>query len=118
MNEPALGPYLRFVRETAAMSLRDVERSSDGRIKSGYLSQLERGEIRRPSPRILWILGEVLDVDYGELLGRAGYDMPSAVSTVPALHGLPMKAIGKLNDAERQLVRQFVEMLAKNHPDP
>lgn len=97
------------------MSLREVERESGGKIRSGYLSRLERGEIQRPSPRILWLLGEVYDADYGELLHRAGYDLPSHVETTPEFYGIPLKTLGKLDEAERQMVRQFVEMLARNH---
>ena len=40
---------------------------------SGYLSVLEREGIRAPSPRVLRTLAAVYEIDYLDLMRRAGY---------------------------------------------
>lgn len=112
-----LGPYLRDLRDGKHMSLRDVETQSHDRIKSGYLSQLERGQILRPSPRILWLLAEVYGIDYPHLLTLAGYELPRGRDREldDALRGISLSAIADLNDDDRKLVRDFVEILRARH---
>ena len=76
----SLGPYLRALRAATGLTLRQVE----GRCKlpercgvsNAYLSQLERGRVREPSPRVLWALAECYGADYAELLRLAGYPLP------------------------------------------
>ena len=43
-----LGTYLKHARMTSGLTLRAVERETG--ISNGYLSQLESGRVRRPSP--------------------------------------------------------------------
>jgi transcriptional regulator with XRE-family HTH domain len=116
-DREGLGPFLLDVRNGKRLSLRDVERETNGQIKSGYLSQLERGQIARPSPRILWILGNAYGLDYDHLLSLANYEMlPStARPKASALRGISLKAIAELDDDDRKLVRDFVEMLVARH---
>ena len=73
----AVGVHLRKVREQRGWSLRDVEKRTDGKLRSGYLSQVETGQIAQPSPAALQRLAEVYDQDYATLLEWAGYMMPA-----------------------------------------
>lgn len=68
-----LGAYLRKARDDLQMSLRDVERATAQEVSNAYLSQLESGKIAKPSPHILYALSKALQVEYEELMERAGY---------------------------------------------
>lgn len=85
-----LGPYLLATRKAKKMSLREVEAETG--ISNAYLSQLETGKIREPSPANLHKLGELYGVSYRMLLELAGYPVPgrasaSAESTLAARLG-------------------------------
>ena len=74
----SLGTYLRHTRIRRQLSLRDVQRlARDKRLgaelSSGYLSMLERNEVKEPSPRILHTLASIYEVDYIDLMRRARY---------------------------------------------
>jgi len=68
-----IGKFLKDVRESRGMSLRDVERVTDGKVSNGYLSQLENGGIAKPSAIMLHRLSAAYAVDYGTLMERAGF---------------------------------------------
>ncbi|OFY43242.1 MAG: hypothetical protein A2Z69_00510 [Bacteroidetes bacterium RBG_13_44_24] len=74
----SFGSYLREVREGRKLTLRDVERlakdnNSNAELSSGYLSMLERDEVKEPSPRILFALASIYGTDYIDLMKRVGY---------------------------------------------
>ena len=71
--EGNLGPYLRKARDDCGYSLRRVEAETDCQVSNAYLSQLESGKIAKPSPNILYALSKALNVEYDELMLRAGY---------------------------------------------
>ena len=75
-----LGPRLRALREEKGLSLRKVERESG--INSGYLSQLERGEIAQPTPSVLQRVARAYGEPLGTLMSWAGYieEDPAGVS--------------------------------------
>lgn len=66
-----LGDNLRRIRKLKGFSLRDVEAKTG--ISNAYLSQLERGDARNPSPKKLNLLAGCYDIAYAELLKLAGY---------------------------------------------
>ncbi len=72
-SEP-LGSVLREARLAAGLSQRDVERATG--VSNAYLSQLESGKVREPSPNILHKLSEIYAVAYADLLVAAGYPLP------------------------------------------
>ena len=65
------GQYLRELRRVRRLTLRQVEEQSG--VSNSYLSQVEHGHIRQPSPRVLQQLAEAYDVPYERLMARAGY---------------------------------------------
>ena len=69
-----LGPFLRAARERCSLTLRAVERASG--VSNAYLSQLESGKIRQPSPVILHKLAGLYEVSYAVMLEQAGYPAP------------------------------------------
>lgn len=67
----SLGEYLRNVRDSLRLTLRDVQEASE--VSNAYLSQLENGKITKPSPHILHKLATVYNVSYETLMEKAGY---------------------------------------------
>ena len=72
-----LGGLLADLRKAKGLSLREVEEAADRAISNAYLSQLENGKIRKPSPNALHTLAQIYAVPYEALMERAGYLAPS-----------------------------------------
>jgi transcriptional regulator with XRE-family HTH domain len=71
-----LAHALSNARKIKGRSLRSV---ADGaKISPTYLQKLERGEVNDPSPNVLFRVSEELDLDYGDLMRRAGYVVPTS----------------------------------------
>ena len=72
-----LGALLADLRMAKGFSLREVEEATGNAVSNAYLSQLENGKIKKPSPNILHSLAEVFVVPYEVLMEKAGYLLPS-----------------------------------------
>ena len=73
----ALGGLLADLRMAKGLSLREVEDATGSAVSNAYLSQLENGRIKKPSPNVLHSLAEVYMVPYEALMEKAGYLLPS-----------------------------------------
>ena len=73
----ALGAVLADLRSAKGLSLRQVEEATGRAVSNAYLSQLENGKIKQPSPNVLHRLAEVYGVPYEALMEKAGYLPPS-----------------------------------------
>jgi transcriptional regulator with XRE-family HTH domain len=73
-----LGALLADLRTAKGLSLREVEEATGKAVSNAYLSQLENGRIKKPSPNVLHSLSEVYSVPYEVLMEKAGYLLPSA----------------------------------------
>jgi len=76
-SQTALGGLLSDLRTAKGLSLREVEEATGRAVSNAYLSQLEKGKIRQPSPSILHQLAAVYGVPYEALMEKAGYLLPS-----------------------------------------
>ena len=109
-----LGAYLRALRESLRMKLREVEEASG--VSNAYLSQLETGKIGKPSPHILHKLASVYNVPYEMLMDRAGY-LAGAEGRrgedEPAARGsrIPASALRDLSTDEEDAVLRYIEFL-------
>lgn len=108
-----LSSYLQSMRRAAGLSLRAVEERTKGRVKNGYLSQIEHGAIKSPSPTVLYDLAEVYGLDYADVLRRAGHPVPADAARhagrLPrAIAGIPVAALSDLSDTERRDVLDFL----------
>ena len=72
-----LGAVLSDLRKAKGFSLREVEQATGNAVSNAYLSQLENGKIKKPSPNVLHSLAEVYVVPYEALMEKAGYLLPS-----------------------------------------
>jgi transcriptional regulator with XRE-family HTH domain len=68
------GEYFKALRVATGMTLRDVEKKVD--ISNAYLSQLESGKVKQPSPITLHRLSEIYGVPYEVLMEKVGYPVP------------------------------------------
>ncbi len=78
-----LGQYLRELRRVRRLTLREVEEQSG--VSNSYLSQVEHGRIRQPSPHVLQKLAVAYDVPYERLMARAGYIQPRPAPAAPGV---------------------------------
>ena len=63
-----LGNLIRAQRVAMRLTLRDVERISEGRISNAYLSQLETGKVKDPSASMVLIISAALSLDLEAIL--------------------------------------------------
>lgn len=73
----ALGHHLASIRQDRRLTLRDVEMATDKEVSNAYLSQIENGKIRKPSPNVLLALSRVYKISYEQLMELAGYVVSS-----------------------------------------
>jgi transcriptional regulator with XRE-family HTH domain len=82
-------------------------------VTNGYLSQIESGTVTQPSPNMLYHLAQVYDLDYGDLLVRAGHRIPHSDDTARRgiLAGFPMNALEELTESERSELLEYIAFL-------
>jgi transcriptional regulator with XRE-family HTH domain len=85
-----LGATLAAARRRRGWTLREAARRTG--VHNAHLSQIEKGVILRPSPSVLFQIGEVYGVRFDDLLKLAGYvggdSSPAVAVAFRALIGL------------------------------
>jgi transcriptional regulator with XRE-family HTH domain len=107
---PTLGEELKRLRALKGWSLRQVEEKTDNKVSNSYLSQLESGAVREPSPNVLYALAKAYNVSYPALMTLAGYVVPRAGHGKPVGQGssVAFNAIN-LSPEEEQVVLDFIQ---------
>ena len=103
----ALGALLRDGRNALGLSLRDVETKVD--ISNAYLSQLEGGKIKQPSPAILHKLCELYGASYSAALEFAGYPVPSQGQS--AAQQRFASRLGRTTPKEEEALVEYLQFL-------
>jgi HTH-type transcriptional regulator, competence development regulator len=103
-----LGAFLRGGRERRSLTLRAVERATG--VSNAYLSQLESGKIRQPSPLVLHKLAKLYEVPYTFMLEQAGYPAPS-VETAGSQPMVVDSRLGPISSEEERALREYLEFL-------
>lgn len=112
-----LGALLADLRAAKRFSLREVEEATGKAVSNAYLSQLEKGKIRKPSPRVLHSLAEVYTVPYEALMEKAGYLLPSHGKDGRPRRRLAAFAIDDLTvEEEEELLKYLAFLRTRNSP--
>jgi len=92
-------------RKRAGLTLRSVE-SKTG-ISNAYLSQLENGKIKEPSPLILHKLCQLYRISYASALQAAGYPLPGRTAPASTLAA----RVGPTSHEEENALVEYLEFL-------
>lgn len=107
-----LGTYLGRVRRDLGLSLRTVEAETN--VSNAYLSQLETGKIKTPSPTVLHSLATRYNVRYERLMVLAGYPMPSATGNVQQHKASDFASrLGDVSPDEEEALVEFLTLIRK-----
>jgi HTH-type transcriptional regulator, competence development regulator len=106
-EQESLAAIFRESRDRLGMTLREVEAKTG--ISNAYLSQLESGKIKEPSPKTLHKLCELYGCSYSLALELAGYPVPTEQK-------LPVAArfaarIGKTTQDEETALVEYLQFL-------
>ena len=105
----SLGRVLKTLRESAGLTLRDVE--SKTHVSNGYLSLLENDKVKAPSPKALFDLAKAFEIDYMELMRLAGYPIPTSQNT-PQL-SVVFRGAERLSQDEQQEIQDIINLKLK-----
>jgi transcriptional regulator with XRE-family HTH domain len=104
-----LGAELARLRKLKGWSLRDVEEKTKKKVSNSYLYQLESDNVKQPSPNILYVLANVYDASYGDLMRLAGFVVPNT-NRRDHQNSVAFNAMGLTEDEENEVL-DFVEFL-------
>jgi len=107
---PDYGSYFKALREAKNLTLREVEKRTG--ISNAYLSQLETGKVKQPSPLNLHKLAQLFEVPYETLMEKVGYPIPQNIEALTtrepvAAHG----RLGTLTDAEELELLDYLKFI-------
>jgi len=111
-----LGGLLADLRTARGFTLRQVEEAADNEVSNAYLSQLEKGKVRKPSPNVLHSLAEVYAVPYESLMEKAGYLLPSGGREGGRRRRLAAFAIDDLTAEEEEELLKYLAFLRSRKP--
>jgi transcriptional regulator with XRE-family HTH domain len=110
-----LSALLGDLRMAKGFSLREVEEATGNAVSNAYLSQLENGKIKKPSPNVLHSLAEIYVVPYEVLMEKAGYLMPSSTGNGRRKR-LAVFAIDDLTAEEEEELLKYLAFLRWRAP--
>lgn len=105
------GEYFKALRESKGLTLRDVERQTE--VSNAYLSQLESGKIKQPSPTTLYKLAELYGVKYEVLMEKVGYPVPkaNAIAKSRKVENEVMHRIGHVTKEEEMELLEYLKFI-------
>ncbi len=114
----ALGKYLQAIRMGQDLTLRAVEEATKKEVSNAYLSQIENGRIKQPSPNVLNVLAGLYGVEYENLMRLAGYISASGPRRTNQRHGraATFAELNLTTEEEEKLLSylKFIRMESKN----
>ncbi len=104
----SLGSRLRQARDLRQQSISIIAKKAG--ISSAYLQKLEVGDVHQPSPNVLHVLSNALEIDYGELMRLAGYVVPNAGTSKQRRRNELTYALSseELTDEEGQVLAEYL----------
>ena len=115
------GEYMRALRKRKGLTISQLEKLTG--ISNAYISQIETGKRRTPSPDILQKLAQHLDVSYEHIMLEVGYmqrdiehHAPFDLMQILQHNDVFFNGI-KLSAKQCQLLRDIVEEFTKTSAD-
>lgn len=104
-----INKFLKDARGKRNLTLRNVQKLTG--ISGAYLSQVENGKIKKPSPSMLYKLANCYNVPYESLLELTGYPAPiNAPSSMKPSFRLGGWAEDLTKDEEER-VKEYLDFL-------
>lgn len=103
-----LAKYLRSLRKATGLTLRTVEEKSS--VSNAFLSQLELGKVKQPSPVVLHKIALAYGVTYEALMEAAGYPVPQSVHEMGDT-GRLLNRLGPITEEEEEWLVDFLALL-------
>jgi transcriptional regulator with XRE-family HTH domain len=105
-----VGKTLIRARERKGFTLRDVERVTG--VSNAYLSQLETGKIKAPSPNVLHKLAVLYEVPYSALMDEAGYPVAGSAE-IPSEAVRLAARLGPTSPDEEDALADYLEFIRR-----
>jgi len=103
-----LSVYLKKTRKEKGLTLRAVQQATG--VSNPYLSQLENGKIRKPSPSILHKLSDCYGVSYERLLQLSGHPTPKRQNSPRLAHRIGTR-LEDLTEEEEEKLTEYLDFL-------
>jgi HTH-type transcriptional regulator, competence development regulator len=107
-----LGKMLADARRRRNLTQRAVEEAVG--VSNAYLSQLETGKVRSPSPVVLHKLSDLYGIPYAAVLQEAGYPVPETVKQTDSGTRLVARVGQTTPDEEDALVDYLMFLRSRN----
>jgi DNA-binding NarL/FixJ family response regulator len=102
-----IGAFIKSAREMLAITIREAEKRSG--ISNAYLSQIENGKIKKPSPDILYKISLLYGLPYEMLLEKSGYQIPELEANIQDGDARPVVLIVDDDPLDRELIISSIE---------
>lgn len=111
----SLGELLKMTREAQQKTLRQAELETG--ISNAYLSQIETGKIKQPSPNLLYKLSCSYNLSYDILMEKAGHIvLRDPQSQSRSLTDIVFSSMAPLSDQEAEALREYLTFLRRKKP--
>jgi len=112
MKENKLGKTLRKLRTEKRLTLVQVEKKI--KMSNAYISQIETGRIKRPSPHVLYAFARAYEVDTNLIMKAAGYIKRKDPLPAGTSMGHAFLSAAKLTKREQKLMWELLKFLRGN----
>lgn len=111
----SLGDLLKMAREAQNKTLRQSENETG--ISNAYLSQIETGKIKQPSPNLLYKLSCSYNLPYDILMEKAGHIVPKdPQSHSRSLTDIIFSSMAPVTEQEAEALRDYLAFLRRKKP--
>ena len=116
---PELAEALREARRLHGMGLRQAALRAD--LSPTYLTNLESGLVKEPSPHVLHRLAKLYGIPYSDLMRFARYlndDDRDAGEAYPSPLEVALRSAGPVTEQERADIAAFLAILRSHRREP
>lgn len=103
------GDYIKALRQAKGLTLREVEKETE--ISNAYLSQLESGKVKQPSPLTLNKLAELYEISYDVLMEKVGYPVTNNIILPTRKDNALAARVGKITEDEEMELLEYLKFI-------